>query len=52
MTQKMPKFDPIGADFIQNSSYTHMAPTPESLGAEPPEYLPSIADESQLIFLP
>ena len=52
MTQKMPKFDPIGADFIQNSSYTHMAPTPESLGAEPPEYLPSIADESQLIPLP
>ena len=52
MTQKMPKFDPIGADFIQNSSYTHMAPTPESLGAEPPDYLPSIADESQLIPLP
>ena len=52
MTQKIPKFDFIGAEFIQNSSYTHMAQTPESLGAEPPDYLPSIADESQLIPFP
>ena len=52
MAQKTPKFDLIGAEFIQNSSYTHMAPTPESLGAEPPDYLPSIADESLLIPLP
>jgi SagB-type dehydrogenase family enzyme len=52
MIRKTAKFDTIGAEFVQNSTYAHMAPSPESIGADPPVYLPSIADESQLIPLP
>jgi len=48
----MLKYDPTGADFVEKSTFTHMTASPESLGGEPPAYLPGIEDEARLIPLP
>jgi len=48
----MEKFDRIGAEFILNSCYSHMGPTPEKQGAPLPSYLPEIPPAEELIALP
>jgi len=52
MAQSTPQADPAGADFLARSSYASMLPSPESLGAPPPAYLPEVTEPSQLIPLP
>jgi len=52
MAERNPNFDPDGGEFLKRSSYAHMAPSPEAIGAEPPAYLPEVTDPSRLIPLP
>lgn len=48
----MDKFDRVGAEFIRNSLYSHMEPTPEQQGAPFADYLSPDYPDSDLIPLP
>ncbi|HOA21173.1 MAG TPA: SagB/ThcOx family dehydrogenase [Anaerolineaceae bacterium] len=48
----MQQFDQVGAEFVLNSCYSRMGPTPEKQGQPFPEYLPETPAECELVALP
>ncbi len=48
----MSKYDPLGSDFIEDTYYRNLDPTPENRGLDFPRYLEDVVPTDNLIILP